>query len=223
MTTSFKAIDTAYAGHLFRSRLEARWAVIFDDLGVRWEYEKEGFELGKAGRYLPDFWLPDFGVWIEIKGKQATKEEEAKAIALAEASGHPVLIFPCGIPTAFDESNVNCPTDNCDGAYIYTPNGGGDNYYRWCVCTECGTIGITFDGRSDRLPCKECYGCWFNREHPESEAPHCTRHAPGESTGCRLQSSNGDKAYTPGHPRIMRAFDKGRSARFEHGQSGAPR
>jgi hypothetical protein len=52
-----KAIETAYKGYRFRSRLEARWAVFFDALGIVWEYEKEGFEL-PSGRYLPDFWIP---------------------------------------------------------------------------------------------------------------------------------------------------------------------
>ena len=39
-----KAINTEYKGHLFRSRLEAKWAVFFDEIGVRWEYEKEDFK-----------------------------------------------------------------------------------------------------------------------------------------------------------------------------------
>jgi len=65
-------IQTSYKGYLFRSRLEARWAVFFDTLGIKWEYEKEGYDLGDAGRYLPDFWLPGFhfketGLWVEIK------------------------------------------------------------------------------------------------------------------------------------------------------------
>jgi hypothetical protein len=42
-----KAIETRYKGYRFRSRLEARWAVFFDALGVEWEYEKEGFDLGE--------------------------------------------------------------------------------------------------------------------------------------------------------------------------------
>lgn len=49
-----RAIDTVYGGYRFRSRLEARWAVFFDSLGLQWDYEPEGFELD-AGRYLPDF------------------------------------------------------------------------------------------------------------------------------------------------------------------------
>lgn len=53
---SIDAIETRYAGYRFRSRLEARWAVFFDQLGVRWEYEPEGYRVN--GRpYLPDFRL----------------------------------------------------------------------------------------------------------------------------------------------------------------------
>ena len=41
-----KVIQTEYKGYLFRSRLEARWAVFFDACGVDWEYEPEGYDLG---------------------------------------------------------------------------------------------------------------------------------------------------------------------------------
>ena len=60
-----QAIRTRYSGILFRSRLEARWAVFFDALGVKWEYEKEGYEL-PSGRYLPDFFLPDWASTIRL-------------------------------------------------------------------------------------------------------------------------------------------------------------
>ena len=64
-----KAIETRYAGCRFRSRLEARWAVFFDTLGIRWEYEPEGFLVGFDQRpYLPDFRLPGLNVWVEVKG-----------------------------------------------------------------------------------------------------------------------------------------------------------
>lgn len=63
-----KAIETTYAGCRFRSRLEARWAVFFDHLEIAWEYEPQGYE-SDAGRYLPDFWLPDERIWVEVKGR----------------------------------------------------------------------------------------------------------------------------------------------------------
>lgn len=62
-----KPIETVYNGYRFRSRLEARWAVFFDAVGIRFEYEPEGFELSNGRKYLPDFWLPDFGIYVEIK------------------------------------------------------------------------------------------------------------------------------------------------------------
>ena len=70
-----KAIETKYAGCRFRSRTEARWAVVFDRLGYKWQYEPEGFEGVGWGdepriRYLPDFYLPEFGTWVEVKGSQ---------------------------------------------------------------------------------------------------------------------------------------------------------
>ena len=61
-----KAIDTVYNGYKFRSRLEARWAVFFDTLSIDYEYEKEGFDLDGTW-YLPDFWIPNWNCWIEIK------------------------------------------------------------------------------------------------------------------------------------------------------------
>ena len=66
-----QAIQTRYGGYRMRSRLEARWAVFFDTLGLRWAYEIEGLRVptprGKIN-YLPDFWLPEPAQWIEVKG-----------------------------------------------------------------------------------------------------------------------------------------------------------
>ena len=88
-----KAIETVYKGYRFRSRLEARWAVFFDALGVKWEYEKEGFDLGEAGWYLPDFWLPDLKVWAEIKPSPESKDGFEKAYTLSAKSKGAVLII----------------------------------------------------------------------------------------------------------------------------------
>lgn len=78
----YKAIETEYNGYRFRSRLEARWAVFFDALGVRYEYELEGFETtsGPDYRYLPDFYLPDFDVYCEVKPSDEKLFEESEKI-----------------------------------------------------------------------------------------------------------------------------------------------
>lgn len=58
-------IATEYSGIFFRSRLEARWAIFFDLIGVKYEYEPDCFDLdGKW--YTPDFLLLD-NVFAEVK------------------------------------------------------------------------------------------------------------------------------------------------------------
>lgn len=79
-----KAIETKYAGHRFRSRLEARYAIFFTALGIKWCYEVEGFQLSSGKWYLPDFYLPEFngGTWVEIKAEDFTEEEKNKCYEL---------------------------------------------------------------------------------------------------------------------------------------------
>lgn len=88
----FKVIETVYNGWHFRSRLEARWAMFFDNLDIKYDYEKEGFDL-EGQWYLPDFWLSDLECWVEIKGQEPTEEEQNKARLLALYTSYPVHII----------------------------------------------------------------------------------------------------------------------------------
>lgn len=64
------AVQTKYNGNVFSSRLEDRWAVYLDCLGVGYDYEPCYFEL-LSRNYLPDFWIyDDYSeeyFWLEIK------------------------------------------------------------------------------------------------------------------------------------------------------------
>jgi hypothetical protein len=113
-------IETEYNRHRFRSRLEARWAVFMDTLGVQWEYEKEGFDLGDGTRYLPDFWLPELNRWVEIKGSRPNAGEVRKAEALAIATGKSVVI-------------LWGPLADYEGWIFYGGSGEMDEGYRWCI------------------------------------------------------------------------------------------
>lgn len=102
-----KAIETEYRGYRFRSRLEARWAVFFSALSVEWEYEKEGYELGEHGRYLPDFWLPRYDVWFEVKGAPCSLDDRAKIEALQVALNKQVILAEGNIPESVYESYIS--------------------------------------------------------------------------------------------------------------------
>lgn len=86
-----KAIETVYLGMRYRSRLEARWAAYFDLMGFKFHYEMEGYDLGDAGWYLPDFFFPKVKMWAEVKPVEFSAEEGRKVDALAKFTGYPVL------------------------------------------------------------------------------------------------------------------------------------
>jgi hypothetical protein len=88
-----------------RSRLEARWGVFFDTLGIPWEYEKEGYIL-EGTPYLPDFWLPEQDMFVEIKGQEPTGDEMDKARLLALYTQKKVVMFcgPIEFPPVDDDS-----------------------------------------------------------------------------------------------------------------------
>lgn len=80
-----KAIQTNYNGYKFRSRLEARYAVFFDELGIKWDYETEGYVLNNGLYYLPDFYLKAFDCFAEVKpDRTLTDEELQKLVAFGE-------------------------------------------------------------------------------------------------------------------------------------------
>ncbi len=56
-----------YNGIWMRSTFETRVASAFDRLGWSWQYEPERFDLGSC-TYLPDFYLPDHDMYVEVKG-----------------------------------------------------------------------------------------------------------------------------------------------------------
>ncbi len=77
-----RPIETSYNGYRLRSRLEARWAVYFDAVGIKWMYEHEGFYLPDWSMYLPDFYLPELDCYAEVKPKLFSREEFSRCMHL---------------------------------------------------------------------------------------------------------------------------------------------
>lgn len=87
-----KAIETSFNGIKYRSRLEARWAMAFYLMGVDFLYEYEGFNIDDHTWYLPDFYLPAIGIWVEVKGAKPTIEEINKCHSIADFRKEPFVI-----------------------------------------------------------------------------------------------------------------------------------
>jgi hypothetical protein len=94
-----KAIETVYNGYRFRSRLEARWAVFFDALGVEYEYEPEGFKHENGECYLPDFYLCESKTYVEVKAnREGAFDELLKATSFVQENGIHRLLILSNIP-----------------------------------------------------------------------------------------------------------------------------
>ena len=145
-------VPTSYAGHRFRSRLEARWAVFFDTLGVAWQYEPEAFVLPSGQRYLPDFRLPEQQAWVEVKPSDTDDMSKTEEFAECVPTSDRVFGFLGPIPPV---SHINCAgqcyMDPCC-AHIYLLAPGWDNSYAWCTCSG-RHYDLQFEARSARMTC----------------------------------------------------------------------
>jgi hypothetical protein len=148
---TIRAIETSYRGCRFRSRLEARWAVFFQTLGVRWEYEPEGFVLSTGQWYLPDFRvrLADRLLWAEVKPEGMDAPLFDRFIAdcgTADPSiGDPIFTVLSEIPDPD-------ATYSAEFSVAFNAETGGE-CYEFCVCGICGAVGFEFNGFSDRIGC----------------------------------------------------------------------
>lgn len=94
--SDFTALPTPYGDFVYRSRGEARWAVFFDKLQIRYQYEPEGFDLG-GHWYLPDFYLSHLRMFAEVKPRELDARERCMVKKLAIATRCPVLML-VGMP-----------------------------------------------------------------------------------------------------------------------------
>ncbi len=98
------AVETRFAGTAYRSRTEAEWAAMLMAHGVRFDYEPINFRFsfvapsdwGHSLHYIPDFWLRDLKLWLEVKPHRPNLIEYRKAALLAECSGSGVLVTTGG-------------------------------------------------------------------------------------------------------------------------------
>ena len=195
-----KAIETRYKGFRFRSRLEARHAVFLDVLGVPWEYELEGYDLGKSGRYLPDFWLPTFQAFVEIK-PDYDQPAISKLGDLVEQHNHCIgHLFYGSFGTLNPRIHSVC-TDLGDSS-------GGMGYFDtfWAICKNCKRPYIDFDTNHTLF-----LDTSFSDEY--SPCP-CGNPIPSVDWEAVRQGGN------PTPVELQNAYAAARSARFEHGEHG---
>ena len=193
-----RPIPTEYNGYRFRSRLEARWAVVLDALGVEYEYEPEGFELPSGMRYLPDFRVkcwgtrgdhsgPPFDLYIEVKGHMT----QGDADRIREFTGartidgipfgieNPVLIVGSIPPMRCATDSGACKSyERMDGVSIFPFNYetiDGDNFAAYPAAHD-GRFYLMGDdsnqiNNADALLAERAYSCARKARFEYGETP----------------------------------------------------
>lgn len=201
---TIKAIPTRYRGYHFRSRIEARWAVFFETLGVQWEYEPEGFDLD-GEHYLPDFRVTtgDLVYWYEVKPAGVDCDPKFQSFSDMICRDNP-------------ESENYAPVWNL-GARLLSGDP-VDVFEGKHACPRCGhhVEPEVFDDEAAFL----CYPC--------DMVTNCGGGNPWEIgfAGIPFQPSKGWIMTTSSNYRLLidkisEAMTASRSARFEHGERGA--
>ena len=186
-----KALDTVYRGHKFRSRLEAKWAIFFDEVGIAFQYEPDGYKLSNGMFYLPDFFIPSWDSFVEIKPNNRFVYND-KCFYLARDSGKKVIMF-AGEPYAY--GILDSCTESHYRTAIFYPDGGVD----------CGIL-ESCDGPIVLRICQECGGFTLtdNRDNHE-----------------HLGEPKGDRCFERlGYfdSKLLSAYTHASQARFEHGE-----
>jgi hypothetical protein len=193
-----KAITTHYKGYKFRSRLEARWAVYFDSLGIKWEYELEGFEFKDGTKYLPDFWLPEIKMFAEVKAIELNEKEKYKCEILAKESGHGVFML-IGVPERKAYYAIYCDVD-----VIGEP-----------MKDSSGETGYMCQGDFVEYPGEELKYSFYNNNFALSNY-----HNYPSNEGRFYSAFDDAEIYEHEFDDIDKHITKARSARFEHGENG---
>ena len=166
MEREIKAIETEYAGYKFRSRTEARWAVFFDALGFKWQYEEEGYELPNGRWYLPDFKIitpMQEMYYCEVKPIEfnLADEEVYDYRLFTKLVNHPIIILT-GQPNYGAYASIYPEIELPMG----TMNDNGD------VCLGEFTVEFFQDYKPFVKQITDDEGYWFNYFEPDEETGH---------------------------------------------------
>jgi len=190
--------------------LEARWAVFFDTLGIRYRYEPEGFDLNGVW-YLPDFYLPTEqpASWAEVKPEIPRSSEVWRSLLkrLIELSKlqreHAIAILGDPYPGEYKLFFVGYIRETDE---LVIPR--VDAYLEQHIVfaeSECRAIHLAHINPSDLEFLATIRLRAAKRDCPDSA--ECKMHVYADVEGIAEDC-----------PDLWKAFSRARAARFEHGE-----
>jgi hypothetical protein len=220
-----------YGGRAFRTQLDARWAVFLDALPFPWRYETELLVLEGGVHYRPDFYLPSWDVYLEVRpdfpGEWVTQDE---VTVVADRDG----LTPLGTFLIASERLARWEERVCRPRLFMLCGSPGvprlrDWRGRWKLDGGCAVLHLALvDGRL-LLPVE----AWSDTEEGGLDfwpyyldgaagGGECRRESAFYPSGKMTNLYMGDgRGYAT--PRLARAYRAARDARFDGGEDPAAR
>ena len=217
------AIRTRYNGYIFRSKLEACWAIFFDAAGIRYVYEQEGYEQEwSKKKYLPDFYLPGLDFHVEVKPERPNYEKEILRTKDFIVWGGPIkrLLILSDIPPRTDDGGIwhfPCYVYNASYASHEREDVTAQWFFFWDV-DEYGVSGNVSSAPYASPPINE----WDFERGEFSIAPMSDRKI--STRGGNADWDGIDEACGSGYnyrlnKLTFKALEIAREAQFDHGQT----
>ncbi len=169
------------ASQRFDTRLQARWSIVFDTLGVPWTYKPATFVDSNGDEFTPAFWLPRERYWFDPVGPDQPSPawwDPFASAACAECDEHPDEEILEGLKDPAEcwprvevaerwqglvclhhgtvpDGEIGPNWSDCAWERAgYGMDVGHAGAYEWVLCPQCGAFGCEFRARAERLPCQ---------------------------------------------------------------------
>lgn len=232
------AIQTQYNGRLFNSRLDARWAVFFDALCVKYEYGENGFDF-KFWENYKYFWIPEFDCYFmtrpwDIREVKFLAEKFTKRVvmSLGDSVDDFARLIAVNIPDFYYEVKIDSTSELVNAAFLH----GYQDLMSGCLTVHCPVCGGEYVGFGVPSHAEtDNYNVWKGRGDAVKIPMHCETDlhlwvlvlgfhkgntfltfedvTEFSTNNYALMFANGDRDA------LRRAYGHARYTRFEHGET----
>jgi len=140
-----------YNNVLYRQKQDAKWAIFFDCIKIRYEYLTEPVTLGEWMSFRPDFWLPAQDCYVVIsRDFFSTDTGRMAAHCFAQKTGKMLIqLYDCEPARDYDAMDTKSNFE------FYIKPGSSDNgTFEWGVCkrSEAKNLETVLLSGSDQSP-----------------------------------------------------------------------
>ena len=149
---SVTPLETLYHGVYFRSKTEARFAVFLDCLGIKWEYEPQGFDLGNGLKLWKDDKPGELSDYDYAKINSFVFDKSGSVINPLWVAGNCYTLNPMN-----KHDFLSCSDHGSQNLINTFRTITGDNKDLYPICPQYGKLVLAITGCHYPVPCYDCF------------------------------------------------------------------